>query len=309
MGFWWVFQGESYKRALDGGYLWAPKVGARGQRQAYWTNMTRVRAGDVIFSGYGQELVAVSTAIEPAYDADPPDSRDVGKWPARGWKLDVAYVQLSRPLPYSGFVSKIMPLLQPPHAPFNANTGKGNLGYLFELPTSAGETLLSLLDEPTLIDQAIRMGGTKRSPLSEITRKALVDARVGQGDFRRDLETYWDKRCAVGSVSTPQLLRASHIKTWSSSNNQQRLDPFNGLLLSVGYDAAFDRLLITFDDDGQLILASDLPLEDAYSIGIDPASRLRQIDPRHRPYLSEHRAQFASRVAKAKLSNGKTSTN
>ena len=50
----------------------------------------------------------------------------------------------------------------------------------------------------------------------------------------------WGGRCAVTGLDLPLLLRASHIKPWRDSDNRERLDPYNGLLLSPSYDAAFD---------------------------------------------------------------------
>jgi len=43
MAFWWVFQGDSYKRAKEGRYLWAPQQDRKGHRLFHWTNMTRVQ--------------------------------------------------------------------------------------------------------------------------------------------------------------------------------------------------------------------------------------------------------------------------
>ena len=59
MAFWWVFQGDSYKRAKEGAYLRAPQQNRTGHRLFHWTNMTQAQTGDVIFSGYQQKVVAV----------------------------------------------------------------------------------------------------------------------------------------------------------------------------------------------------------------------------------------------------------
>jgi hypothetical protein len=48
MAFWWVFQGKSYDRAKQGHYLWAPQQDKSGQGKFHWTNMTKVRPGDVM---------------------------------------------------------------------------------------------------------------------------------------------------------------------------------------------------------------------------------------------------------------------
>jgi hypothetical protein len=91
-----------------------------------------------------------------------------------------------------------------------------------------------------------------RHDLAQTTRKALIEARVGQGQFRRDLETMWSAQCSVTGCNVKQMLRASHIKPWSKCTDAERLDPNNGLLLIANLDALFDKRLISFDQFGQL---------------------------------------------------------
>ena len=59
------------------------------------------------------------------------------------------------------------------------------------------------------------------------------------GRFRDDLVASFGGRCCLSGLDVTELLRASHIKPWRDSNNIERLDPYNGLLLSPAYDAAF----------------------------------------------------------------------
>jgi putative restriction endonuclease len=51
--------------------------------------------------------------------------------------------------------------------------------------------------------------------------------------------------------------RASNIISWADDASK-RLDPSNGLYLSATYDAAFDKNLISLDDDYRIILANDI---------------------------------------------------
>ncbi|MCY1312944.1 hypothetical protein D9M70_634180 [compost metagenome] len=87
----------------------------------------------------------------------------------------------------------------------------------------------------------------------------------------------------------PELLRASHIKPWRAASPVERLDPFNGLLLTPNLDLAFDQGLISFDDSGRILLGSDLDPASASALNITPELRLRHIEPRHRDYLAWHR--------------------
>lgn len=94
--------------------------------------------------------------------------------------------------------------------------------------------------------------------LSETEKKRLVNARLGQGGFRQALEEIWENCCALTGCDIRAALRASHIKPWRSSSNEERLDPDNGLLLVANADALFDRGLISFADDGLIIIASNV---------------------------------------------------
>jgi predicted restriction endonuclease len=82
----------------------------------------------------------------------------------------------------------------------------------------------------------------------------LVIQRIGQDIFREALMDYWGGRCPMTGITEPGLLRASHIVPWADCTDPQRLDVHNGLLLSALWDAAFDRGLISFADDGTVLV-------------------------------------------------------
>ena len=126
------------------------------------------------------------------------------------------------------------------------------------------------------------------SALTDTERDALIKVRVGQSGYRDDLLAYWGG-CAVTDCSVPELLRASHIKPWRAASPTERLDPFNGLLLTPNLDLAFDQGLISFDDQGQILIGEDLDPDSARALNITPHLRLRQIEPRHCGYLAWHR--------------------
>ena len=80
----------------------------------------------------------------------------------------------------------------------------------------------------------------------------LVVQRVGQNIFRDRLMDYWQGLCPLTGISDKALLRASHIKAWKDcESDAERLDVYNGLLLSALWDAAFDQGLVTFDTEGK----------------------------------------------------------
>ena len=123
----------------------------------------------------------------------------------------------------------------------------------------------------------------------------LVVQRVGQNIFREALLEYWDRSCAVLGVTEPKLLRASHIRPWAECDSDaERLDVYNGLLLSAHLDAAFDSYLISFDDTGRIIISDALSQPDREHLSIDDGLSLRRVAPAHKPRLSEHRAKLLS---------------
>ncbi|HEX5311984.1 HNH endonuclease [Aquabacterium sp.] len=121
------------------------------------------------------------------------------------------------------------------------------------------------------------------------TRQTLVEARVGQGTYRQELMNLWSGRCAVSGIDIPEVLIASHIKAWSRSNNLERLDPYNGLLLAANIDKLFDKGLISFDNEGQLLVSEALRSQNLAALGLAPGSRLRQLHPKLQAYLVDHR--------------------
>jgi hypothetical protein len=77
--------------------------------------------------------------------------------------------------------------------------------------------------------------------------------RLGQRYFRRVVLANFDHRCALTGISQSDLLTASHISPWAE-DAPNRVEVANGLCLNKLHDAAFDRKLITFDDELRLVV-------------------------------------------------------
>ena len=118
-------------------------------------------------------------------------------------------------------------------------------------------------------------------------RTQIIQSRIRQGLFRYQLIEYWNG-CSVSGCSLLPVLVASHIKPWYASDNIQRLDPFNGLLLQPNIDKLFDRGYITFDLRGNILCSSFLDKKDMELLGISRNTRLRKIDDMHKQYLVFH---------------------
>lgn len=94
---------------------------------------------------------------------------------------------------------------------------------------------------------------------SEVER--VVKTRRLQTFFRNAVLSSYGSRCALTGIDLPQLLIASHIIPWSKNKNR-RADPTNGLCLNALHDKAFDRNLITFDEDCRLVVSGILKKGD-----------------------------------------------
>lgn len=120
------------------------------------------------------------------------------------------------------------------------------------------------------------------------TREALAKSRVGQGLFRALLIKYW-QGCSVTGCKQTELLKASHIKPWRDSSNQERLNAFNGLLLLPNIDTCFDLGLISFDSEGKILISNRLKKSTLAQLGVDKNMKLIKIEESHQEFLKYHR--------------------
>ena len=121
-----------------------------------------------------------------------------------------------------------------------------------------------ILEELRLIDNDISLSVTERS--------ALTKARIGQGLFRKQLLEKYKGCCPVTGISLKQVLVASHIKPWASSNNQERLSVSNGILLSTTFDKLFDSGLISFKGTGEMLISPFITQENRDVLHLQPKS-------------------------------------
>jgi hypothetical protein len=292
MAYWWVSQNKTYQHERDGEFLWAPKLDAGGRSQHHWTSMTEVRSGDIVFSAVKKQIVAVSVASTAAYDAPRPTGFEDGLWKTNGWKVDLHFQELDQPLMVEDILDGLQPKLPLTRSPLTVK-GTGVQGYLFALPPLAGQFILASVDH--LADEHLSLNSDEEIAASIRTinlpatqKSALITSRIGQGQFRDNLLIYWERRCAVTGLDLTRLLCASHIKPWRDSNNTERLDLYNGLLLGPSYDAAFDKGFITFGEDGVMQVSPELSDNQLSGLGITKGGVLRKIEDGHHAYLAYH---------------------
>jgi hypothetical protein len=82
---------------------------------------------------------------------------------------------------------------------------------------------------------------TKIASLSATEKDSVVKSRIGQGYFRDLLIEKYTCKCALCNITTRSMLYASHIKSWKDSNDSEKLNEENGLLLCSHHDGLFDK--------------------------------------------------------------------
>ena len=96
----------------------------------------------------------------------------------------------------------------------------------------------------------------------------------------------------IDRLTDPALLIASHIKPWSKSSDQEKLDGCNGLLLSPHVDRLFDRGFISFEDEGGVLRSKLVRAEVWLAWGFEGISSVGQFSNKQRDYLAYHREQI-----------------
>lgn len=145
--------------------------------------------------------------------------------------------------------------------------------------------------------------GRKKEEISEKTdtkkedtkeKKEISSARYGQGKYREQLLEQC-RFCPFTTISDERLLIASHIKPWAASNEKEKVDPYNGYILSPMYDKLFDKGFITFTEKRHVILSEFISPYTWNKIGLknDSFIPMLPIDDKRIEYLKfHHRSVF-----------------
>lgn len=299
------------------GALWCPnrtvlKHGTLGAPQWHWSNIQEVRVGEFIVLARDGSIAGLGIVRQPAISDRPkPVGFPEGKWHDQGWLLPTTFILFNRPRDRAGLTAglfldrvKYSPLLN-----HEDGTGRGAQIYLTRIRDIDGvelfERIASILDfeMPGWLQNGIGNspeGDAQpvQTPPITTTRLAIVQARVGQGQFRKDLLALWGAKCCATGLDIPDLLVASHIHPWAAASDVEKLDKFNGLLLSPAFDAAFDKGLISLANDGTWLNTGDLTPAQLGQAGLAnleryPVSGLKE---NHAKYLELHRQSAQARA-------------
>lgn len=274
MNYFWANVGDKYKYHIQENAFWARKRSSGPNKKTLktWENVDRIKKGDVIFVQKSYHIRAVAVAKGDGCDTLGPLDPKVKR--TQGWGVEVEIQELPVPWKHSDFMDAVMEQYEADFYPPLTNNSLGlTHDYMLSMPRQLGFLVLDELDnksrrwiasligdevlnEGDLSDQAeedIQQDGS----IVETEKQQLVKSRRGQGIFRSRLEAI-EPFCRITNVEQKRHLIASHIKPWSKSDNIERLDGNNGLLLAPHIDHLFDKGYISFEDNGDLIISKHI---------------------------------------------------
>lgn len=312
MAFWWVNHKQTRDHEVRGGYLWSPMRNANGAFNQTYENMKSLRPGDIVFSYANGQIGAIGQVADfAAASPKPSEFGNVGDhWSDEGWLVSTYFNPAPKPLRPKAQIETIAPLLPKKYSPIQPS-GDGNQGcYLAGISDVLGHVLLALLGVEAQPEFTLRLAVAQPNAevledlhhiegdpsIPETQRIQLAKARVGQGLFRNRVMTL-DPRCRVTGVDDSRLLIASHIKPWRDSTNLERINGFNGIMLSPHVDALFDERLISFEDDGRMLAHPSLNDDVLARWSISKATKVGQFRTEQSAFLHHHRAAFAAKAS------------
>ena len=327
MRFWWVNQNQTWRHEIAGGYLWSPKRKTNGQINPFYESMREVAPGDIVLSFRDTLIAAIGIAQSNCYESPKPtEFGSVGKaWSIIGWKVDVRFQDLARKIRPKDEMELLRPHLPIKYSPLSSAGDGSQSVYLTEIPAGMFKALTAIIGEEAdlLVKAADSLVADPRQilpaedaavweehlhdqivtdvSLMETERTALVLSRRGQGLFRQRVSLI-ESSCRVTGVSNPEHLRASHCKPWRDSNNAERLDGENGLLLTPNIDHLFDRGFISFEDSGTLIVSPVAHTESLSRMGLrtDQVTHVGSFSSGQKAYLQYHRDSVLLRATRIK---------
>ncbi|WP_195979953.1 HNH endonuclease [Clostridium butyricum] len=100
-----------------------------------------------------------------------------------------------------------------------------------------------------------------------------------------------DKSCIICGILHPKLTIVSHLKPKRDCTKEEINDINNVLLLCRNHDGLIDKGLITFDDDGDIIISNNLSYEDRERLGIDGLIHI-EMNMFQKEYIKYHREKI-----------------
>lgn len=146
----------------------------------------------------------------------------------------------------------------------------------------------NMLDSPELNQLTDILKFIIPDEYKKIEEYILSKIRIGQSDLRKILLSN-KEGCEICGIKNKELLITSHIKPWAKSNKNEKLDCDNVLLLCSNHDALFDKGLISFNNDGSIIISNLLNDEDRNLLHLTGKEKITVNSKNKVKYLEYHR--------------------
>ncbi|AAV90383.1 HNH endonuclease [Zymomonas mobilis subsp. mobilis ZM4 = ATCC 31821] len=308
MTYWWVNHRKTYKQERQGGYLWSPKKNSNGYRNQFYKNMKLALVGDIVFSYANGKINGVGIVRENAISCPKPKELqdfDKEQWSDDGWKIAVTWYSFPKSFLPSEHRDILDSLLPQKYSPWSVKKQGGNQGaYLAKISPDLGQFILNtqpktwldnlqnwIADSQLNAEEAQIEAIKQDTSLDETEREALISARRGQGRFRRNLQEI-EEGCRLTGITDYSHLIASYIKPWRNCfSSDERVDGHNGFLLSPNADHLFDKGYISFSDDGDILISSQMDKRNLDLLGCTSNQKVlgKAFTPKQKEYLAYHR--------------------
>lgn len=295
-----VMQGKTYDQEKEAGIIWSQRLDQAGHLQHSWERMLEVKQDDLIFHYVSGEIVALSSAT--ANGRESPLSVGLPNHPNGhhpGYLVPLDYHELEMPLSIAEHIETLAPFLPVKYSAFQAN-GQGNQGYLYPCNDELAIQLLEWISQANLYmpdeeQLSLSMDSIEinnENPLVPLLTKAESELktkmRLGQKQFRKEIEAIWHHACPICGISLEDSIQASYAKPWKDSLHEERLDPYNGILLCCNHHSLYEKGFISFNAKGHILICEEMAETDYDPFLLNPDITIPTL-AEHKPYFNWHK--------------------
>lgn len=179
-----------------------------------------------------------------------------------------------------------------PHEPRSIQTYSSHVYYMYEDLVSGEKNVrissnqITNSEEDHIVNFDKVIFEIEIAPIQETEKEQVIKSRIGQSSFKKALLAR-EKKCKLCGVVDEAFLIASHIKPWSVSNNEERLDVNNGLLLCPNHDALFDKGFISFLENGETVVSDRLDMNTMQFMNVQSTMKVN-LSEGQREYMKWH---------------------
>lgn len=303
--YWWIACGQHFDGEADSGSIWRPTLSAKGNKWQPYENIKNFALGDIVFYYSKSHIRAIGIVKSTYEEILRPERYDINYDESTlGYSCDVKFIKFKpiHRVKVKKYYSVLKPCLPKKLSPIWKNgystrnySSKLEINFverLFQISSVYKEVIDCLIDDVPFYDPhpAIKDINdiVKNRDITSTEKTQLIKARLGQGKFKMNVSKI-EGKCRITGISNIKFLIASHIKPWSDSDNNERLDGHNGFLLAPHIDSLFDNGYISFDNNGHLLISAKLDIEIINQYGLNIELNVGRFTTKQMEYLEYHR--------------------